>query len=170
MEIENLLKMQKDLDNLIFKKSNITEYPSNKVRLALFVELGELANEVQSFKYWKHNKNIKREKILEEWADCLHFALSLENQCKKFEKEIGLCNLEEFHKQCSEELRECESENDIELDYIFLTTFKILTRNDVSPLAHILILGYKLDITADAMEEAYKSKYKKNIQRQKDNY
>ncbi|QQH49790.1 dUTP diphosphatase [Mycoplasmopsis bovis] len=32
-----------------------------------------LANEVQSFKYWKANKSINREKALEEFADMLHF-------------------------------------------------------------------------------------------------
>ena len=170
MEVKELLKMQKELDKLIFKNSNIKEYPISKIRLALLTEVGELANEVQSFKYWKHNKNIKREKILEEWADCFHFALSLENELNSFAIYIGDCTLLEFIKQCDEELYKIDVDKDTFNDLIFLTTFKTLISTVSSPLAQILMLGYRLDITPNEMEKAYKAKYKKNIQRQKDNY
>ena len=170
MQVKELLKMQKELDKLIFKNSNITEYPISKVRLALLIEVGELANEVQSFKYWKHNKNIKRERILEEWADCLHFALSLENKLNSFANYIGDCTLLEFIKQCDEELYRIDIDKNTFEDLIFLSTFKVLTFHSTSALAQILILGYRLNITSEEMEAAYKNKYQKNIQRQKDNY
>lgn len=170
MEVKELLKMQKDLDNLIFEKANIKEYPVSKIKLALLVELSELANEVQSFKYWKHNKNIKREKILEEWADCLHFALSLENETNSFANYIGDCTLLEFIKQCDEELYGIDVDKNTFEDLIFLSTFKALTFHSTSALAQILMLGYRLNITPGEMEEAYKAKYQKNIKRQEENY
>ena len=71
-----MLEDQKELDTAIFKNAGITQYPLENIRLSLLVELGELANEWKGFKYWKKDKKINREKLLDEFADCLHFALS----------------------------------------------------------------------------------------------
>jgi dimeric dUTPase (all-alpha-NTP-PPase superfamily) len=48
-------------------------------KIALLVEIGEVANELKSFKYWKKDKKIDLEKVQEELIDCLHFFLSLVN-------------------------------------------------------------------------------------------
>lgn len=45
--------------------------------LALRVELGELANEQRSWKHWSKDRNPRIAKLLEEYADCLSFALEL---------------------------------------------------------------------------------------------
>ena len=43
-------------------------------------ELGELMNELPTyFKYWKKTSADNKEKALEEYVDCLHFAVSLLN-------------------------------------------------------------------------------------------
>lgn len=78
--------MQKKLDEKIEKKhESISPNFSKKEitlqrTLALMVEASEFINEVQSFKYWKQNKNISKTKVLEEFVDLLHFFISLSYQ------------------------------------------------------------------------------------------
>jgi dimeric dUTPase (all-alpha-NTP-PPase superfamily) len=50
------------------------------VTTALHVELGELAQEIGFFKYWKLNKRNDKARQFDEWADVLHFMLSLGNK------------------------------------------------------------------------------------------
>ena len=45
--------------------------------LALLVELGELANETRSFKFWSKKGPSPQEVIVEEYVDGIHFLLSL---------------------------------------------------------------------------------------------
>ncbi|BAP39647.1 dUTP diphosphatase [Metamycoplasma canadense] len=52
-------------------------YFDTKIIIALLVELGEFANEIKAFKYWKKNKEIDRQKVLEEFADGIHFITSI---------------------------------------------------------------------------------------------
>jgi dimeric dUTPase (all-alpha-NTP-PPase superfamily) len=94
LNITELLEMQKELDIAIAKNLGI-EDEFNSVEIvdqrifALKVELGELANEVAWFKYWKQSHSINPIATLEEWADVLHFLLSVGNSRKySFIKEI----------------------------------------------------------------------------------
>jgi dimeric dUTPase (all-alpha-NTP-PPase superfamily) len=47
--------------------------------LALLVEIGELANETRTFKFWSSKKPSEKRVILEEFIDCMHFLLSIGN-------------------------------------------------------------------------------------------
>ncbi len=72
---------QKKLDEYI--KSNngdLSEqmYWEDRI-IALQVEVAELINEIRFFKFWSKKPQSEKEVILEEFADCLHFALSLGN-------------------------------------------------------------------------------------------
>ncbi|MDP4143211.1 MAG: dUTP diphosphatase [Bacillota bacterium] len=155
MELKKLLSKQKELDNLIFKNAEISEYPKEKIKLALLVELGELANEVQSFKYWKKEQYIVRSKIEEEWADCFHFALSLEN---------------ELHQANEAVINHIDLILDKEdIDKAFLVAFSNVS-DEQCVLATIVALGRCLDISLEEMEAAYNKKYKKNIERQQQGY
>ena len=80
-QVYDLIDMQKALDSEIFKKKDIKCYPLENMKIALFVELGELMNEMPTrFKHWKSTAQDNREKALVEYVDCLHFALSLAGQ------------------------------------------------------------------------------------------
>ena len=83
MNLQVLLLKQGLLDKSIRKRSGNVPVIEEKMELALLVELAELANEVQSFKYWKLNKKVDESKMKEEWADCLHFALMIERKRKQ---------------------------------------------------------------------------------------
>ncbi|ENY53640.1 Hypothetical protein MALK_5810 [Metamycoplasma alkalescens 14918] len=79
MNLEEIFEAQKILDKVfaaaITKKEKV--FFDKKIVIALLVELGEFANEVKSFKYWKKNKQTDRAKILEEYADGIHFITSI---------------------------------------------------------------------------------------------
>lgn len=82
-QLKELLEMQKALDEALMKEHGLTEYPLEKTKIALFTELGEMMNELQTeFKWWKKHATYNREKALVEYVDCLHFALSLANHGK----------------------------------------------------------------------------------------
>lgn len=76
--LDSLLPLQKELDLDIQKRHDVT-YESTHLRrlLALLVELGELANETRCFKFWSYKGMSEKEKVLDEYADGLHFLLSL---------------------------------------------------------------------------------------------
>ncbi|RIV17015.1 dUTP diphosphatase [Mycoplasmopsis gallopavonis] len=82
MNLKEIFEMQKSLDEKINekRKKNNPNLSKKDVEiqktLALIVEAGEFINEVQSFKYWKINKNIKRQAVMEEFADLLHFLVN----------------------------------------------------------------------------------------------
>lgn len=81
--IKKLQNEQKKLDEFIIQKKNITDSNTKqsfiRSKIALLVEIGELANELKTFKHWKSNKDINWEKAQEELIDCLHFYLSWTN-------------------------------------------------------------------------------------------
>lgn len=76
--LKEIFEAQKILDNKISTAHNID---SSKIKekqiIALLVEIGEFANEIQTFKYWKKSKNIDEVKVWEEYADIMHFIASL---------------------------------------------------------------------------------------------
>lgn len=73
-----LFKEQKKLDEFIHKKHKLTyKKIFMETKLALFVELAELANEIKCFKFWSIKGSGPKEKIFEEYVDGLHFIISL---------------------------------------------------------------------------------------------
>ncbi|MCI7057834.1 MAG: dUTP diphosphatase [Candidatus Enteromonas sp.] len=76
--LDELFPLQENLDKEIASIHHI-DYPSthNRRCLALLVELGEFANETRCFKYWSNKGPSPKEIILDEYADALHFFLSL---------------------------------------------------------------------------------------------
>jgi len=164
MKINRLLAMQRELDKVILANANIQIYPTEMVKMGLLVELGELANEVQFFKYWKHNKSIDREKIREEWADCFHLALSLENRLKQLEEEV-IDNLDLFEQLYKEE----GLKGKCSIYPQFNAAFENINRLD-DVLATIIGLGLCLGLSLKEMEEYYIDKYLKNIKRQQEGY
>jgi len=81
--LQKLQSEQKKLDEFIVQKKNLTDTDSSKslirTKIALLVEIGELANELKTFKHWKSQKEVDWEKAKEELIDCFHFYLSWAN-------------------------------------------------------------------------------------------
>lgn len=92
MELKHFLKMQEELDQFIIESKSLQTL-DQKVRLtntilALMVEVGELANEVRSFKAWSNKPMSPKEIVLDEMVDVLHFYLSLANQLGFTEEDL----------------------------------------------------------------------------------
>ncbi|MGL6124978.1 MAG: dUTP diphosphatase [Metamycoplasmataceae bacterium] len=87
MNIKDILPNQIKLNNAIINSHNPNQENLDKKQiLALIVEISELANEIQHFKYWKKNINIDNNKIIEEYSDGMHFYLSFGLQLKMDEE------------------------------------------------------------------------------------
>lgn len=76
--LDELFSLQKGLDEEIHQKHNVTYESTHYKRiLALLVELGEFANETRCFKFWSLKPASEKGVILDEYADGMHFFLSL---------------------------------------------------------------------------------------------
>lgn len=128
--------------------------------LSVLVELGEFANETRCFKYWSLKGPSPKEVILDEYADGLHFLLSLGIAIgiKEFEEDVPSpsISLTEQLLLVYEETINFRKKKDIDSYKKVMTSF----------LAILPLLGYGEE---DAIE-AYKKKLEVNHQRQKDHY
>ena len=78
IKLSSLLDKQRELDALINAEHHVTHESTKSERfLALLVEIGELANASRAFKYWSLKPSEERPILLDEYADGLHFFLSL---------------------------------------------------------------------------------------------
>lgn len=162
--MENLQMKQNRLDLFIYQSNNIAdigEIVFDKLT-ALDIELGELANEIKFFKYWKKHKLIDKSKVIEEACDCFHFILSLANDNDinlkamtygTFSRDIGI--LYRYIKACLW--------TDIYLDDKWEEGLKRI-------LMLLVAMLKELDFTyADLLRE-YDRKYEINIKRQMEGY
>lgn len=78
LNLTNLFAKQKELDKKIHIEHNINYKKVVKdIKLALLVELSELANEIKCFKFWSYKKASPKNIILEEYVDGIHFITSI---------------------------------------------------------------------------------------------
>lgn len=163
MNYKKLFAMQKDLDKHIEEKHQLhQEDLFDRKVLALFVELGELANETRCFKFWSVKPSSPRETVLEEFVDGIHFILSLGLECD-FEHEseytVDVQPRESAHAQ-------------------FLFVYELISNfqnskkiNDYRKLFSAYIdLGELLGFHAEDIERAYMEKNEVNYERQRSDY
>jgi dimeric dUTPase (all-alpha-NTP-PPase superfamily) len=78
LDLKDIIEAQQILDKVVHQRHNVTYSKIiEELKLALFVELGELANEVRSFKFWSIKNASEKKVILEEYVDGIHFIGSL---------------------------------------------------------------------------------------------
>lgn len=160
-KIKDLYELQNTLDNRIFEQHGVTRLETmTRRQLALLVEIGELANETRCFKFWSNKGPSTPDIILEEYADGIHFLLSLgidlgdecesltamEIEGSQYDALLMIYDLaNEFFKHCS------------------LKSYHIL-------FEAYLGLGGKLGLSAEAIRTYYFKKNQKNHDRQDANY
>lgn len=152
-QLMELLEMQRAFDEKIMKEMELTEYPESSMKVALFVELGELMNEFPSkFKVWKKEPIDHRELGLIEYADVLHFTLSLFNQLEANSEGMVTLFEEDVYKECSNiKWNRCT---------IYLEAIAIDLSNDeyVDLLYDVFALGNELGFMWEEVYRAYKEK------------
>lgn len=153
MNLNKMLATQAELDKFTLGRSGVKEYPFNQIMLALRVELGELAQEWGEFKYWKKSrKETDKAALIEEWADCMHFTLSLHSNNAQMVCEEAVTGITNFYIE----------EFDI---------YEMFDRAFVHHSLSILIaLGLRMGFSDEELEQAYFSKNKKNWERMKGDY
>lgn len=158
---KELYSLQKGLDKDIAERHNVTYGSTFEKRLlALFVELGEFANETRCFKFWSLKGPSEKAVILDEYADALHFFLSLglaigiedfSFSFSSFEVPLSKAILEVYEK-----VLEFDKKRDENSYQIAFQSFLNL----------LPLIGY----TFFDMEEAYKKKLAVNYKRQETHY
>ena len=141
MDIKKMIKDQQELDEVMFKKGNKTLYPFKEIYIAYKVGVGKALNEWGGFKYWKTDKFIDREALLEELADCLHFALSLEGYFNEYWSKY-----EQY--EGKEKWEYLEKEYDIE-------QYASCCFKDIEYLGNIIALALRMGFTREELVESY---------------
>lgn len=155
-QLKELLEMQRVLDESIFKEHGITEYPLENMKLALFDELGELLHEFPTeYKHWKKSAVDNREKGLEEYVDCLHFALSITNYFYISDENLPIYN--EWHEKWN----------------LFMMLQEIVTdiyEFESFVLGDLFRIGNYFGFTWEEIYSTYKKKNAINYERLRNNY
>lgn len=162
VNFKDIFEAQKKLDEAFIKsiedKEQFNDFELKKI-IALLVELGEFANEIQEFKYWKKHKNINKVKVLEEYADGLHFLTSLAIKYN-INSEINI-NIKEknFNKQLKD------------VYVAFSLLFKdINTKNVYNAYSLYLGLAFIIKLNEKEIKEWYFKKNEINYKRIANNY
>lgn len=163
--VREFLKKQKDLDILTAEKRDVfppyTDANQNgDMLIACLVEIGELANELSFFKYWKKNKNVNMDKVKDEYADVMHFILAL-NNIDKLQPKIG-ATLEDLYNKTTKVSNMQKLFHEL---YQLIVEFK-----SGEALVYLMMLGKSLDMTYDDIEKAYDDKNKINYDRMNGGY
>ena len=160
-KLHEMAQMQNDLDTFIIKSCN-TQINKNelvgKLVIALDVELFELLNECRSiFKYWS-SKPENPALILEEYADGIHFILSLGNHTGKRNDVIN------------------HFLGGLFLDLPPFTGIQTIVKNIVliesipAKAFYYGVIAQLLHFDMPMIYDAYKRKHEKNIDRQNNGY
>ena len=159
--LKEMYKKQLELDLEIANNHHISyEDTKDKRILALLVELGELANATRCFKFWSFKPSESKERVLDEYADGLHFLLS-----------IGLA----YHYQVDSievEEEKAEPTDAILRSYHYINEFY----NDRSLTKYLMAFENYLKILASLgyswseADDAYFKKLEENHHRQDTNY
>ncbi len=159
--LKEMYKKQLELDLEIANNHHISyEDTKDKRILALLVELGELANATRCFKFWSFKPSESKERVLDEYADGLHFLLS-----------IGLA----YHYQVDSievEEEKVEPTDAILRSYHYINEFYIdrsLTKYLMAFENYLKILA-SLGYSWSEADDAYFKKLEENHHRQDTNY
>ncbi len=159
--INELYELQDELNQRIIKEHNLDESSLRNERfLAFLVELGELANETRTFKYWSLKGPSAREIMLEEFSDGIHFLLT-----------IGL-TLDR------PKLKFYDQETDLSLTELFLNVYNDANTIRITDSSFVylrmyntfMLIGKALGFSENDVYESYLAKNKINHQRQSDGY
>lgn len=157
-QLKELLEMQRVLDEAILKEQGIVwdEKIEEQTKVALFVELGELMNEMPTkFKHWKKTAKDNREAALAEYVDALHFQMSLFNYYK-LETNVFL------------DYKNRNFRIGMELSDLLINCVRY--SHSPTGINQLFDIGSYLGFTWDEIYKAYKAKNAVNYERLKNGY
>lgn len=160
-DLIDLYNKQKELDANIASNHHVSyQSTRNKRTLALLVELGEFANATRTFKYWSNKGPESKERVLDEFADGLHFILSLGIDQGY---EMDFLDVNDDENSLTDNLLE---------SYRLVSNFysSQSKENYIEAFKSYLRALYKLGYSWEEAKEAYYLKLQENYNRQNNNY
>lgn len=162
--LSDLFEKQLELDANINNTHKVSHKSTKQERfLALLVELGELANETRCFKYWSLKPSSQRDILLDEYADGLHFILSL-----------GLVFNFSFTVLDYESLSTSKKETTILFVEMYQKVINFRNSESLEDYQSVFVaflsLGSCLGFSSEDIRNAYFKKLVINYTRQKNNY
>lgn len=158
-QLKELLEMQRVLDDAILTEHGeiYNEEIAENIKIALFVELGEMMNELPTkFKHWKSTAKDNREKALEEYVDALHFALSL------------------FNHYQMEQAFDYNASKPKSYQSLYCIIASLITELEYDEASYVLLylfkIGNYLGFTWEEIYNAYKAKNAVNYERLRNGY
>ncbi len=161
VNLEELYSLQRELDKDIAFRHRVNYQNTHSRRLlALMVELGELANETRCFKYWSNKLPSPKAVIMDEYADGLHFLLSLGIPLKtsKFEYE-----LKKNEEDLTDQFHKMYALGNMLHDHYDL-------ENYTKAMQYYLNMALSLNMDDNDIINSYKAKLEVNHKRQETNY
>lgn len=161
IQLKELYLKQLELDKAIQENHNC-DYKSTRYKrfLAFQVELNELANATRCFKFWSNKEGESKARLLDEFADGMHFILSIGIDFGYQVESVDIVHLEDDLTMgfllCNKLFVDFMEKQDFDSYIEFLTYFFSLST----------IFGYN----PNELVEAYFLKLGVNYQRQDNNY
>jgi dimeric dUTPase (all-alpha-NTP-PPase superfamily) len=161
IDLTSLYIHQAQLDSHI-QSTHHVDYASTREKrlLALYVELGELANETRVFKFWSLKPRSSDEVILDEYADGLHFLLSLGIDAQSSKKVYSISQAK--HHPVGSFLETYASIHALQIQFS--------KKNLEHAMQHYLDLIPALGYQVEQVLQAYEKKLNVNYQRQQNHY
>jgi dimeric dUTPase (all-alpha-NTP-PPase superfamily) len=161
IDLKLMLGEQAKLDAHIQQQHQVTYASTREKRLlALLVEVGEMINETKTFKFWSKKPSAEKPIILDEYADGLHFLLSLSIEVQSKQHHYQIATITKTLTQAT-------------LD-VFLAISALCqsftTQALENSFQHYLNLIPLLGFTSEEVVEAYFKKLGVNYTRQKNAY
>lgn len=180
IQLEAPLALQREVDAVIREKS--VQVSHQEVVLAFNVEFFEFLNEVGVWKWWKHSHQPKRDRVLDELADCFAFFFKLVNL--GVGEEYDGARLSDGVIKVINSYESYFAEQGITDNYEKIKLFSVVLGSDneaqfseapfstVERFAAAIYIASLVfpDTSWDEMYAAYQQKSKVNIERQKNNY
>lgn len=194
MNIKAMLQDQKELDSFIIAKKELKEVPVQNIALAAMAEISECLNAWERFKHWKANpwptvldmrdvdgKPQQYNPLMDEWADIMHFALSIFNSCYRF----GLVSndsvysgdidsvqayIDTLKSDGIEKDKKTVANQFVDVMNAAMMVYRSNGENYTTLLLEVIALGIDLGYNTEQLSKFYYDKHAINIKRQQSNY
>lgn len=167
--IVHIMDLQRKFDAKVLEEKGLTNPHVQERVLALLVELGEMSNEWRRFKFWSEDREPRKEKLLEEYVDGVHFVFSVGNALHVNLSQIftptGNYGVEDDYQSVR---------NQICALYAMISQYAVRMELPLysweAIISEYLHLGTKLGFTLGEIHEAYMRKHETNHQRLETGY
>ena len=186
MNIKAMLQDQKELDSFIIAKKELKEVPVQNIALATIAEISECLNAWERFKHWKANPQPKvngmrdvagkpeqYNPLMDEWADIMHFALSIFNSCYR----VGLVSVDSIQWYIDtlksdgiEKDKKTVANQFVDVMNAAMMAYRSSGENYTTLLLEVIALGVDLGYNVEQLSKFYYDKHAINIKRQQSNY